>query len=126
MSELGVFSAILPGDTDIDAFARLVAAGAPPDPLLRVAALFRGNVDMLADRLKLATAEKDRLAELRDAPTPRDVDDDAALRRLLAEWPASVLLDRLWLTERDSCVLRHRIEAMPKPIFPLRGETHWR
>jgi poly(A) polymerase/tRNA nucleotidyltransferase (CCA-adding enzyme) len=121
MGELGVLAAILPGTIDIDALARLVASGAPPDPLLRVTALFSADVDVLADRLKLATAERDRLANLRDAPTPRAVDDDAALRRLLADWPASVLLDRLWLTGHECSEVRHRIEAMPTPIFPLEG-----
>jgi poly(A) polymerase/tRNA nucleotidyltransferase (CCA-adding enzyme) len=121
MAELGVLASILPGDTDIGALAHVVAAGAPPDPLLRVAALFQDDIEILADRLKLANAERDRLEALRGSPTPGTLDDDAALRRLLAEEPASVLIDRLWLTGEAGSALRHRIEAMPRPLFPIEG-----
>ena len=121
MDELGVLDSILPGDADIGALSRVVTAGAPPDPLLRLAALFHGDVDGLADRLKLANAERVRLEALRGSPTPNESYDDAALRRLLAEEPASVLIDRLWLAGGGDSALRHRIEAMPRPMFPIEG-----
>ena len=121
MAKLGVLEAILPGDVDLAALGRVVAISAPPDPLLRLAALFVGDAGDLALRLKLSAAERDRLVCLRHGAVPDDPDDDAALRRLLAEEPASVLLDRLWLTGRDSHALRRRIEAMTRPVFPLEG-----
>jgi poly(A) polymerase len=121
MAELGVLGAILGDAFDIDALARMVVAGAPTDPVLRLAALYAGDIDVLALRLKFATAERDRLFMLRHGAVPGDVDDDATLRRLLADEPASVLLDRLWLSGRESHRLRHRIEAMARPIFPLEG-----
>ena len=65
--------------------ARLVAAGAPADPLLRLAALLTGDAAALAARLRLSAAERDRLVALRTGPVPRPGDDDATLRRLLAD-----------------------------------------
>ncbi len=121
MDQLGVLASILPGATDLAAFARVVAIGAPPDPLLRLAALFVDDIDDLALRLKLSSAEKDRLVGLRHGPVPDDASDDSALRRLLADEPAAILLDRLWLTGRQSSRLRQRLEAMPRPAFPLEG-----
>jgi poly(A) polymerase len=121
MEKLGVLSVILPEGSDVAKLARLVAIGAPADPLLRFAALLSGRIEVAASRLKLASAERDRLIAVSAGPTPSKADDDAALRRLLAEEPASVLLDRLWLTGAPSDTLRHRIGALPKPIFPLEG-----
>ncbi len=121
MAQLGVLPLILPEGADRLALARLVATGAPADPLLRFAALFMGDIDAVAARLKLATAERDRLSALRAGPAPGETDDDAALRRLLAEEPAAVLLDRLWLAGMQTKGLRDRIQAMPRPVFPLEG-----
>jgi poly(A) polymerase len=121
MAELGVLGTILREAFDIDALARMAMVGAPPDPLLRVAALYAGDIDSLALRLKIATAERDRLVVLRHGAVPSEADDDAALRRLLAKEPASVLLDRLWLAGIGDCALRTRIESIPRPVFPLEG-----
>ena len=48
MAELGVLAAVLPEGADPATLARLVAAGAPPDPLLRLAALLTGDTLALA------------------------------------------------------------------------------
>ncbi len=121
MEALGILAAILPAGFDSEALARMVAIGAPADPLLRLAALFKGDVDVLAATLKLSTAERDRLCALRHGPVPHAMDNDAALLRLLADEPASLLLDRLWLTGTETRGLQERIGALPKPVFPLEG-----
>ena len=57
-------------------------------------------------------------------PVPRPGDDDAALRRLLADEAAGVLIDRSWLAGGDApewAALRARLAAMPRPVFPLEG-----
>ncbi len=119
MAELGVLGAVLPEGADPGPLVRLVGAGAPPDPLLRLAALLAGDIEAVADRLRLSGAERERLLGLR-GPAPRAEDDDATLRRLLADTPAEVLIDRVWLAGRSE-VLRARLAALPRPVFPLAG-----
>ena len=124
MDQLGVLTAVVPEGTDVDALARLVRHGAPPDALLRMAALLIGDVLAFAARLRLSAAERDRLLALRAAPLATPEDDDVALRRLLADTPACVLVDRTWLSglagpEWNS--LRARLRTMPVPVFPMEG-----
>jgi poly(A) polymerase len=120
MQDLGVLRAVLPEATSPDHLARLVADGAPPDSLLRLASLLDGDPVALALRLRLSGAERDRLVALCTAPVPPPDADDAALRRLLADVPACILIGRLWLAGRDAS-LRERIATMPAPVFPLHG-----
>jgi hypothetical protein len=78
----------------------------------------------LAARLKLSAAERDRLLALRAAPLATPEDDDAELRRLLADTPVDALVDRAWLSGGDGPewrLLRARLRAMPVPVFPLEG-----
>ena len=120
MARLGVLAAVLPEGADPARLAALVASGAPPDPLLRLAALLDGDAVALAERLKLSAAERDRLCALRAAPAlPADADDDA-LRRALADESREVLVGRVWLAGGDAS-LRARLAVMPAPVFPLQG-----
>jgi poly(A) polymerase len=120
MQDLGVLAAVMPEGVSLDGLARLVDADAPPDPVLRLAALLDGDPAALALRLRLSGAERGRLIALRDGPAPpRDADDDE-LRRRLADLPACVLIGRVWLAGGDAA-LRARIEALPVPVFPLQG-----
>jgi poly(A) polymerase/tRNA nucleotidyltransferase (CCA-adding enzyme) len=141
MAELGVLGAVIPEGADPVALARLIAAGAPADGLLRLAALLTGDVEHLADRLKLSGAERQRLVDLRAVPLARPEDDDAALRRLLADHDCALLIDRTWLIDRSGLIdrggqvpdglagavspdwtaLRARLAGLPKPVFPLQG-----
>jgi poly(A) polymerase len=97
MADLGVLGAVIPEGTDPAALARLIAAGAPVDGLLRLAALLTGDVEAFADRLRLSAAERQHLRDLRTTPLARPRDDDAALRRLLADHDRGALIDRTWL-----------------------------
>jgi poly(A) polymerase len=124
MAELGVLAAVLPEGTDQSRLAQLVAAGARADPLLRLAALLTGDAAALATRLRISAADRDRLTALQHGPVPQPGDDDAALRRLLADEPAEVLIDRAWLAggaAPDWAALRTRLTAMRRPVFPLEG-----
>ena len=97
MAELGVLAMVVPEGADPERLARVVAAGAPADPVLRLAALLVGDAEAFAARLRLSSAERERLVALRAAPLARPDADDAALRRLLAEVDPGVILDRTWL-----------------------------
>ena len=124
MAELGVLAAVLPEGADPGALQRLVARGAPADPLLRLATLLTGDALALAERLRLSNADRDRLLALRSAPLAQPSDDDAALRRLLADTPKDILIDRTWFgggVAPDWDRLRDRLAAMSRPVFPLVG-----
>ncbi len=124
MAALGVLAAVLPEGADPAKLARLVAADAPPDKLLRLAALLTGDPVSLADRLKLAGAERERLVALVSGPMPRPEDNDAELRRLLADNDRDLLIDRTWLAGDDApgwAALRTRLARMPQPAFELAG-----
>jgi poly(A) polymerase len=124
MAELGVLAAVLPEGADPAPLDRLADAGAPNDPLLRLAALLTGDVLAVATRLKLSSADRDRLIALRGAPAPRPDMDDDSLRRLLADTDATILTGRAWLVGEPGpgwAGLRRRRTALPRPVFPLEG-----
>lgn len=124
MTGLGVLAAAIPEGAEKAGLDRAVAAGAPPDPVLRLAALLTGDAAAAAERLRLSNAERDRLLGLRAAPLAHPGEDDAALRRLLADWPADLLIGRTWLdggAGPDWDRLRGRLASMPRPMFPLEG-----
>ncbi len=129
MHRLGVLDRLLPGGTDPDRLRRLLGLAAPADALLRLAALAPAPVSALTQRLRLSNAEAARLAALRDGPAPSQQLDDDGLRRLLADEAAGPLLARSWLVQAAAPgpeparwdMLRRRIEAMPRPVFPLAG-----
>ena len=120
MGVTGVLAAILPEGRSPAGLAALVAAGAPADPLLRLAALLDGDAAALAARLRFSTAEANGLVALRGGEVPADDADDAALRRALADTPAEILIGRAWLAGRGAA-LRQRLAALPRPVFPLHG-----
>ena len=126
MMELGVLAALLPPPLDPARLNRLVAAGGPPDPLLRLAALAPTAGAPLAEALRMATAERDRLLALH-GPAPAPGWDDAALRRLLADAPTGAVPGRAWLAQADAGAdgdwpaLHARLSALPRPRFPLAG-----
>lgn len=120
MASLSVLAAVLPEGADP---ARLGQA-MPDDPLLRLAALSTGDAEAAADRLRLSNAARARLVALRAGPTPRPENDDATLRRLLADTPADVLVGRVWLADDGDAgraALRARLDGMERPVFPLAG-----
>lgn len=120
MRETGVLGIVLPG-AQPERLAALLARGAPVDPLLRVAAL---TDEDLAARLKLSGAEAEALASWRVNLGVKPEDDDAALRRALADVPVEVLIRRVWLWGGDGAGwagLRDRLAAMERPVFAVQG-----
>jgi poly(A) polymerase len=131
MAELGVLPAILPeiAAPDIECVARLVALGAPAEPLLRLAAL-GGAAPGLAARLKFSLAEARALRFLQETAIP-DAEIDAAAFRCWRARHAAVALETqdaaLWLADaRDGtaplrAALRATLHAEAAPVFPLQG-----
>ena len=62
--------------------------------MLRLAGLVTAP-ERVASRLKLSNAERDRLIALSEGDVPPPDADDAALRRAMAETPATVLVELL-------------------------------
>jgi poly(A) polymerase/tRNA nucleotidyltransferase (CCA-adding enzyme) len=121
MDEAGVLPLVLPG-ADIARLAAMV--GAPVDPLLRVAALWRGDAEAFAARWRLSAAEAARLSALMVPNALWPEDDATALRRALADEPAEVLVDRTWLAGGVGPgweALRARLMALLRPVFPVQG-----
>lgn len=121
MAELGVLATVLPEGADAARLTALIASGAPPDPLLRLASLFTGDVVALAERLRLSAAERDRLLTWRAAPLLRPADGVAERRRALADFPAEALVGRIWLAGGHDGALIADLLATPRPVFPLEG-----
>lgn len=122
MAELGVLDAALDQHANLPALGRLVHAGAPPDPLLRLAAT-ADDVARLAERLKLSAAEAAELTALA-GPAPDPAWDDDDLRRALAVTPAATWIGRAWLAGGSApawAALRDRLGRMKRPVFPLAG-----
>jgi poly(A) polymerase len=115
MRRLGIWQAVVPEAMHVERLA-----GLPPDPILRLTAMLSGDALALALRLKLSNHDRDRLVRLAATPAPRADDDEAALRRLLADHPAADLIDRVWL-DGGPAELRQRLAAMKRPVFPLIG-----
>ena len=125
MMELGVLPALLPPPLDPGRLDRLVAAGASPEPLLRLAALCPAAGAPLAEALRMSTSERDRLLALH-GPAPAPEMDDDALRRLLADAPPGAIPGRGWLAQADVggngwAAVQDRLAALPRPRFPLAG-----
>jgi len=114
---LGVIAAVLPEASHPDRLATLVSAGAPADPLLRLAAWVDGEVDPLADRLRLSNPERDTLLAYRQ-PAPELT--EAGFRRALADAPATVVAGRLWLAGAETSDVA-RLNRIAPPTFPLHG-----
>lgn len=124
MADFGVLDAVIPEGSAPHRLERLIAASAPIDPVLRLAALLDGDAPAFAARLKLSAAERTRLVALRHGPIPQPGDDDAALRRMLANEAGPMLTDRCWLADDGSpgwAELRRRLAGMARPVFPLEG-----
>lgn len=127
MATLGVLGAALPEGADPARLGRMIAAGVPADPVLRLAGLLTGDAAALAARLKLSSEERDRLIALQLPPVPDPAATDAGLRRMLADNLPQTLIGRTWIAEAGSmgsngwAALRARLAGMPRPVFPLEG-----
>ncbi len=117
MQTTAVLPALLPA-ADPARLHHLLELGAPPDPILRLAALTPEDAPTLAARLHLSNAERDLLIALRQPPLSA-IADPAELRRLRVAAPAAALAGRAWLGGDPD--LAERLLATPQPVFPLEG-----
>jgi poly(A) polymerase len=124
MAKTGVLAVVIPEGTHRDRLCRLLEKDAPPDPLLRLAALLDKSETALSTRLKLSNEQRAVLSGYRNGPVPQPGADDAALRTLLADHRPDFLIGRTWLSEADATeasALCDRLNAMLAPVFPLQG-----
>ncbi|WP_237216415.1 CCA tRNA nucleotidyltransferase [Falsiroseomonas oryziterrae] len=129
MRECGLLAAVLPEAGGFVPLGRLVARGAPAEPLLRLAALLPSAdpVPALARRLRLSNEEREALWHFAalSVPAALSVSDKSALRAWLAERPKEQAAGELWLAEardgQDRAALRDAVGAMERPVFPLLG-----
>lgn len=133
MAELGVLAVLLPDGADPARLGRLLEAGAPPDPVLRLSALAaEGAPEPLARRFRMSGVEAKMLASLRAAPAISPAADDDTVLRLLADHPAPVLQGASFLAQAGGAAgegadtaawdaLRARLDRLPRPVFPLAG-----
>ncbi len=120
MERLGVLTAVLPEGVNVARCTALVARCAPADPVLRLAALLRGDAPALAERLRLSGGERDELVGLLAGAAVAPGADDDALRRALADTTRAIVIGRVWLHSGDAALIA-RLNAMKVPVFPLRG-----
>jgi tRNA nucleotidyltransferase/poly(A) polymerase len=120
MRDCGVLAVLLPEAVHLERLAAMVAAGAPPDPALRLAGLICGDGTAVASRLRLSGAEAARVAAVLTGPALPDGASDDDVRRALADTPKDSLIGAAWLAGREPPLMA-RMSAMSVPIFPLRG-----
>ena len=124
MQSCGVLPLILPEGVNIPAFNRLLSYDAPADPLMRISALYTGDIQKLGSRLKLSVDEVVKLFVYRMPSKLHPISTDVHIRRALAEDSTEFLISKTWLAQTDEPgwpELRDRIAATPRPVFPLQG-----
>jgi len=136
MVSTGVLGAILPAPLDLKRFDVLAAmSDAPPDPVLRLAALLRdvpSDATTLGARLRLSNAVRERLAAA-VAPDPAIASgiDRPGARRALYRLGRRAFIDRAMLNRAgepapDTAGWQALIalaEDWVRPVFPLGGEA---
>ncbi|HEV2551381.1 MAG TPA: CCA tRNA nucleotidyltransferase [Stellaceae bacterium] len=128
MEEDGVLAAILPEARQLGRLAALIPLEPTPDSIRRLAALTDGGAEAIAERLRLSTADRERLAILAKLRAPIDLAGDEpvqhqALYRLGADRYRDLVLLRA--AERGDADRARTLLALadrwPVPKFPLRG-----
>jgi poly(A) polymerase len=130
MAEDGVIAVLLPELRRLDRLAALIPLEPEPDALRRLGALLDGDAGTaaMAERLRLANAQRERLAALAAPPAAVALDgDERAQRRALHRLGADLYRDLVLLraAERgDAAPARHllALAAGWRPReFPLKG-----
>jgi len=131
MGEDGVLAAVLPEATRLDRLARLIPLEPQIDPLRRLAALVAADADgaaAMAERLRLANAQRERIAGLMP-PWPLDPHGDSrATRQALYRLGAERCRDLALLLAAEGALERSRLAeflalaaAWRPQLFPLTG-----
>ena len=127
MKEAGVLEIVVPGATEIDRLARLVALERSPDPLRRLGALFSQSADHAAARLRLSNAEARRLLEMCPPLALAPDASERERRRLLYAHEMTRISDSAWLALAQTGDERFRAwiasaEGWQRPKLPIGGE----
>jgi poly(A) polymerase len=131
MAQDGVLAALLPEATRLDRLERLIALDPERDQLRRLAALIEvdaAGAEVIADRLRLSNAERDRLAGLA-SPWPLDPAGDAQdQRRALYHLRAERYRNLALLLAAEGKIDKIRLDELlglaaswKPPRFPLAG-----
>ncbi|MBW8726164.1 MAG: CCA tRNA nucleotidyltransferase [Inquilinus limosus] len=126
MVEAGIARHVIGEDGDIARLQGLVRVAPGADPLLRLAALLRGDAAAVAARLKLSNDERDRLVGLRDS-TLDTAPDETGVRLLLYRHGRAGGRDRIrlaWAAAPKRWSFKRALAALEKehvPTLPVRG-----
>ncbi|MFE0759086.1 CCA tRNA nucleotidyltransferase [Inquilinus sp. NPDC058860] len=126
MVEAGIARHVIGEDGDIARLQGLIQVAPDSDPLLRLAALLRGDAATVAARLKLSNDERDRLVGLQES-TLDTAPDEVGVRLLLYRHGRSGGRDRLrlaWAAAPKRWSFRRALAALekePVPALPVRG-----
>jgi poly(A) polymerase len=128
MDEDGVLTVILPEARHVDRLAALVSLEPEPDALRRLAALIAGGAETVAERLRLSSADRERLALLKAPPFAIDLaGDERAQHRAIYRLGGATYRDLVLLCAAEdgagdrAQALLALAERWPAPQFPLRG-----
>lgn len=137
MEHGGVLARILPEGYDLSRLGRLLACDGPADALLRCAALFVGDMQAVAQRLRLSRADERFVRAVHDGALHGGGGGDglhpgmtgAEIARMLVADPADILIARTWLRQGEVLGrpdvgwddLRAIITRCPRPVFTLAG-----
>jgi poly(A) polymerase len=126
MVEAGIARHVIGEDGDIGRLQGLVRVAPGADPLLRLAALLRGDAAAVAARLKLSNDERDRLVGLREN-TLDTAPDEVGVRLLLYRHGRAGGRDRIrlaWAAAPKRWSFKRALAVLEKehvPTLPVRG-----
>jgi poly(A) polymerase len=128
MQEDSVLAAILPEARHFDRLAALIPIEPAPDALRRLAVLIAGGAETVAERLRLSSADRERLARLKAPPFAIDLaGDEHAHHRAIYRLGGETYRDLVLLSAAESAAA-DRAQALlaladrwHAPAFPLRG-----
>ncbi|MGL4960042.1 MAG: CCA tRNA nucleotidyltransferase [Inquilinus sp.] len=126
MAETDIAWRVLGEDGDIARLQGLLRVAPGSDPLLRLAALVRGDAAAVAARLKLSNDERDRLVGLQDSVLDK-APDEVGVRLLLYRHGRAGGRDRLrlaWAAAPKRWSFKRALAALekePVPALPVRG-----
>lgn len=126
MHDGGILAQVVPGDSDIEALARLVAterdAEVDAHPIRRLAALVTsaGQAETIAGRWRLSRQEAERLAIASTPPAGVKAATKAGNAALLLYRAAAAAALDCALLSTDAALAR-RVRETPVPVFPIAG-----
>lgn len=130
MDRYGVLTILMPFGYRIDPFLKLIAAGVPDNAIIRLSALIKGSVTLVAKKFKLSNKDAKFLSRLEKPLSLKADASDKRLVQLKALYSLDVLIGQSWLEQikhqDDDFILwdkwRKRVIDIPTPVFPVKGK----